>query len=357
MLNMTDLLTLMKKKDASDLHLTVGSPPVLRVDGSVQPLPFEPLNAETSQNLVYSILTEAQRKAFESKNELDLAIWVKGIGRLRVNVFRQKGAVAAVLRAIPERFLTFEELGLPSVASQIVKLPKGLVLVTGPTGSGKSTTLASMINQVNESRACHIITVEDPIEFVHTHKRAIVNQREVGADTQGFGNALKYVLRQDPDVILVGEMRDLETIQAALTLAETGHLVFATLHTNDCPSSINRMIDVFPPHQQEQVRTQVSFVLQAVMSQTLIPKAQGSGRAMACEILVVTPAVRNLIREGKTEQIYLNMQTGGKHGMQTMNTALAQLVNQRVITKSEALERSMNTEELERLISRPQPVS
>lgn len=351
--NMTDLLALMQKRGASDLHLTSGVPPMLRIDGTILPTLHDPLTPESCQNLIYSLLTETQRKNFESENELDMAIWVKGIGRIRINVFRQKGMVTAALRAISDKFSSFDELGLPPVIYDTIKLPKGLVLVTGQTGSGKSTTLASMVDYINEHRACHIVTVEDPVEFVHTHKKSIVNQREVGSDTRGFDKALKYVLRQDPDVVLIGEMRDIETIQAALTLAETGHLVFATLHTNDCPSTINRIIDVFPPHQQNQVRIQLSFVLQAILCQTLIPKAAGSGRVMACEVLVVTPAVRNLVREAKAEQIYLNMQTGAKNGMQTMNKALYDLVNKRQITQQEALAHSMNVEELQKLFVKP----
>jgi twitching motility protein PilT len=354
MLNMENLLSAMLKKGASDLHLTADAPPTLRVDGLILNLPLEKLTSETAQSLIYSILTETQRKTFESRNELDLALQIKDIGRVRANIFRQKGTVAAAFRIIQDKFQTFDELGLAPVTTDLIKLPKGLVLVTGQTGAGKSTTIASMINYINETRACHIITVEDPIEFVHTHKKSLVEQREVGSDTHDFGDALKYILRQDPDVILIGEMRDLETIQAALNLAETGHLVFATLHTNDCPSSINRIIDVFSPHQQEQVRAQLSFVLQAIICQTLIPMASGRGRALACEALVATAAVRNLIREGKIEQIYLNMQTGAKQGMQTMNKALLQLVNKRLISRPDALGRSTNPEELEKLLSNPQ---
>jgi twitching motility protein PilT len=276
----------------------------------------------------------------------------QNIGRIRMNVFRQRNSIGACLRSIPQRIQPLDELGLPPITYDLLKIPKGLILVTGPTGSGKSTTLASMIDYLNENIQGHIITIEDPIEFVHLHKKCIVNQREVGGDTTTFGNALKYVLRQDPDIILVGEMRDLETIQAAINIAETGHLVFATLHTTDAPQSINRIIDVFPPHQQQQVRAQLSFVLQAVFSQQLVPRLSGVGRALAVEILVGTPAIRNLIREGKVEQILTSMQTGAKHGMQTMNMALNDLHARHIISYQEALSVSMDPEDLKRLMAR-----
>ncbi|HVR87140.1 MAG TPA: type IV pilus twitching motility protein PilT [Planctomycetota bacterium] len=349
---MNELFVLMHERGASDLHLTVGAPPTLRVDGQLAPTPFEKLTHETVQQLVYSLLSDQQRHRFEASNELDLAFNLRGVGRVRMNVYRQTGSVGAAVRAIPSAFKTFEEIGVPKVIHEIMKLPKGLVLVTGPTGSGKSTTLASMIDFINETRSCHIMTVEDPIEFVHAHKKSIINQREVGHDTEGFASALHYVLRQDPNVILVGELRDLETIQAALNIAETGHLVLATLHTTDCAQTINRVIDVFPQHQLEQVRVQLSFVLQAVVSQQLLNHTSGTGRVLACEILVVTSAIRNLIREQKVEQIQVAIQTGGKSGMQTMNQSLAELYFQRKITFQEAMSHSLDPEDLRRLMQR-----
>lgn len=352
MLNMNDLLTLLMEKGASDLHLTVGSPPVLRIDGEIVPTNYEKLTPEMSQRLVYSLLTDSQKEKFEATNELDVSFGIKGLGRVRMNVFRQRGYVGAALRAIPTKILSFAELGLPPITEELMKLPKGLILVTGPTGSGKTTTLASMIDYLNEHRHGHIVTIEDPIEYVHYHKNCIVNQREVGADTASFSSALKYVLRQDPDIILIGEMRDLETVAAALTIAETGHLVLATLHTTDAVSSINRIIDVFPPHQQTQVRVQLSFVLQAVFSQQLLLRSSGRGRVLACELLVVTPAVRNLIREMKAEQIYLSIQTGARFGMQTMNQALYDLYRKRLISYQEALDNTTDPEDLKRLMQK-----
>jgi twitching motility protein PilT len=314
------------------------------------PTEYEKLRPETCQQLIYSILTDEQKDRFEKEDELDISFGVEGVGRVRMNVFKQRGAVAAVLRTIPSHILTFDELGLPPVANDIVKLPKGLVLVTGPTGSGKSTTLASMIDWINSHEQSHIITVEDPIEFIHNHKMSVVNQREVGTDTKSFVNALKYVLREDPDVILVGEMRDLETISAALTIAETGHLVFATLHTPDAVQAVNRIIDVFPPGQQQQVRAQLSFVLQAVMCQQLLPKAYTSGRVLAIEVLMVNAAVRNLIREEKVHQIYSQIQTGQEYGMQTMNMALYELYRKQVVTHAEIFSRTTDAKDLQRMV-------
>lgn len=350
MLNIHDLLVMMNEKKASDLHLTVGAPPMLRVDGVMVPTPYENLTPEVSQRIIYSLLTEVQKQKFEAVNELDLSFSIKDIGRVRMNVFRQKGAVAAALRSVSNEFLTFEELGLPPITYELMKLQKGLILVTGPTGSGKSTTLASMINYLNQERNGHIMTVEDPIEYVHYHNKCVVNQREVGPDTQTFANALKYVLRQDPDIILIGELRDLETIQSALIIAETGHLVFASLHTTDAAQSINRIIDVFPAHSQSQVRTQLSFVLQAVFSQFLLAKASGVGRALACEVLIAVPAVRNLIRDAKIEHIPSTIQTGGKFGMQTFNQSLMKIYEDRLITYQEALDHSPDPEELKKML-------
>ena len=339
MILMDDLFALMKSKNASDIHLTVGVPPVLRIQGRLYATQFEVLTKESAQTLIYSIMTDEQRQRFEEELELDFSFGLKTLGRLRVNIYKQKGCIAAALRAIPNEFKTFEELNLPSVVHNIVKLNKGLVLVTGATGSGKSTSLASMINYLNMNESNHIMTVEDPIEFVHPHKRSIVNQREVGMDTHSFAAALKHFLRQDPDIILVGELRDKETMEACLTLAETGHLVFATLHTNDAVQSINRIIDVFPPSQQPQIRTQLSFVIEAIMSQQLIPALDGT-RAMACEVLLANSAVRSLIREGKAEQILSTMQTNAGMGMITMNQALADLYLQKRISFQEAYSHS-----------------
>ncbi|MCB4755693.1 MAG: type IV pilus twitching motility protein PilT [Elusimicrobia bacterium] len=351
MINMSDLLLMMVQKRASDLHLTAGAPPMLRIDGHVVPTPFEKLTPEVCQRLIYSLLTDQQRQSFEAKNELDLSFGIKGIGRVRMNVFRQRMSVGAALRAIPSTFRTFEELGIPEVIYETLKLPRGLILVTGPTGSGKSTTLATMIDYLNENRDGHIITIEDPIEFLHQHKKCIINQREIGQDTGSFTTALKYVLRQDPDVILIGEMRDLETIQAAITIAETGHLVLTTLHTNDAPTTINRIIDVFPSHQQLQVRNQLSFVIQAVICQMLMPHVSGTGLVLSSEVMIATHAIKNLIREGKAEQIPMLIQTGGKHGMQTMNQSLVELTIKRKISQTEAVDNSSDIEELKKLIA------
>jgi len=350
MLNMNELLILMAQKKASDLHLTVGSAPILRIDGEMTATNLEKLTPDVCQRLIYSLLNDLQKQRFESEKELDLSFGIKGLGRIRMNVFRQRGSVCASLRSISSRFMSFEELGLPPIINDIMRLPRGLVLVTGPTGSGKSTTLASMIDYLNENRQAHIVTIEDPIEYIHFHKRCIVNQREIGPDTDSYAQALKHILRQDPDIILVGEMRDPETIGAALTIAETGHIVFSTLHTNDAASSINRILDSFPTHQQEQARSQLSMTLQAVLSQTLLPHASGTGRVMACETLIVTPAIRSLIREQKVEQIYLAIQTGSKYGMQTLNQSLYELYVRRQITYQTALDSSHDVEELKRLL-------
>jgi len=348
---MHDLLTLMIERGASDLHITTGTHPQIRLHGKLTALTqFEVQMPQDTQRLAYSVLNEGQKQKFEEENELDLSFGIQGLARFRCNVYRQRGAVAAAIRVIPVKIRGFDELGLPSIVEQMADRPKGLILVTGPTGSGKSTTLAAMVDKVNSERAEHIVTIEDPIEFVHQHKKCMVNQREVFSDTHSFKNALKSILRQDPDVVLVGEMRDLETISAALTIAETGHLTLGTLHTNSCAQTINRIIDVFPTSQQGQVRAQLSLVLEGVLSQQLIPTADGRGRAMSLEIMVATPAIRNLIREEKIHQIYSAMQAGQKFGMQTMNQSLAELVQKRRISREEALNRSSLPEELAGLL-------
>jgi twitching motility protein PilT len=352
MANLHQLLKAMIEKGASDLHITTSSPPQLRIDGKLHPLKVPPLAPPETKQLCYSILTDAQKHKFEENNELDLSFGVRGLSRFRANIFMQRGAVAGAFRSIPYKIKTFEELGLPPVISDLAKKPRGLILVTGPTGSGKSTTLATIIDKINTERAEHIVTIEDPIEYLHPHKSCLVNQREVGADTSGFKTALKYILRQDPDVVLIGEMRDLETIEAALTVAETGHLAFATLHTNSCVQTINRVVDVFPPYQQAQIRAQLSFVLEGVLSQALIPRANGPGRALSLEIMVPNAAIRNLIREDKIHQIYSQMQIGQeKFGMQTMNQSLASLYSRRLISMDDALGRSSDTDELRNLIN------
>ena len=352
MANLHQLLKELVDCGGSDLHITTNTPPQIRVDGSLKPMDLPPLTPVETKQLCYSVLTDAQKHKFEEENELDLSFGVKGLSRFRGNVFVQRGAVAGVFRVIPYRILTFEDLGLPPIVRELAARPRGLILVTGPTGSGKSTTLASIIDKINIDRHDHIVTIEDPIEYLHPHKGCVVNQREVGADTKGFKNALKYVLRQDPDVVLIGELRDLETIEAALTLAETGHLCFATLHTNSCAQTINRIIDVFPPYQQTQVRTQLSFVLEGVLSQTLIPRASGRGRALALEVMVPNPAIRNLIREDKIHQIYSQMQVGqDKFGMQTMNQSLYILYMKRIISLDEAMGRSQDPAELRQMMN------
>jgi twitching motility protein PilT len=334
----------------SDLHLSVGVPPMMRLHGEIEPLEgFPRLTGAQIQEMVYAVLSQKQREQFEADLELDTSYSIPGKGRFRVNLLLQRFSVGAVMRVIPFEIVPFDTLGMPPAVAGFAELSRGLVLVTGPTGSGKSTTLASLIDIINRTKPVHIMTVEDPIEFLYRHKRAIVNQREVGEDTRSFSAALKHVLRQDPDVILVGEMRDLETISTALTAAETGHLVFATLHTQDAPQSVDRIIDVFPSHQQAQIRVQLATSLQGVVTQQLVPVAKGKGRVVATEVLVATPAVRNLIREGKVHQIYSAMQAGGRYGMQTMDQSLAALVKSGTITMEVALERAANPDDLRRL--------
>ncbi len=350
-LNLRTLLEEMIVRGASDLHLTAGERPRLRVDGDIVPGSVEQvLTPKDTLGLAYSVLTENQKKRFEIDSELDFSFGIQNLARFRGNVFKQRGCVAMVLRMVPFNILTFEDLGLPPVIAQLAERPRGLILVTGPTGSGKSTTLSAIIDKINKERKGHIITVEDPIEFIHNHQNCIVNQREVGTDTQSFSSALKYALREDPDVILVGEMRDLDTVASALTIAETGHLVLATLHTNSAAESINRIIDVFPSNQQSQVRAQLSFVLEGVITQTLLPKATGRGRVMAAEIMVATPAIRALIRDDKVHQIYSALQAGKKYGMQTLNDALYQLYVQRLVAKEECLRVSADRNEFLRMI-------
>ncbi|WP_396222751.1 type IV pilus twitching motility protein PilT [Gemmatimonas sp.] len=347
------LLDEMIERDASDLHVTAGDCPKLRVDGDIVNSTQEHvLTPRDTLQLAYSVLTENQKKRFEMEDELDFSFGIANLSRFRGNVFKQRGCVTMVIRRIPFQIKTFAELQLPPVIASFAERPRGLVLVTGPTGSGKSTTLAAMIDKINTERRGHIITVEDPIEFIHRHRNCIINQREVGADTKSFASALKYALREDPDVILIGEMRDLETIQAALTIAETGHLVFATLHTNSAAEAINRIIDVFSSHQQSQVRAQLAFVLEGIITQVLLPKVTGRGRTMAAEVLVVTPAIRALIRDDKVHQIYSLMQSGKKFGMQTMNDALYQLYVNRLVSADECVRSSGDPNEFLRMIGK-----
>jgi twitching motility protein PilT len=347
------LLALLVSRGASDLHIASGSPPRLRVDGALTPLPSAAaLTPPEAQALAYSLLTDAQRQHFEEHRELDFAFGIPDLGRFRCNLYLDRGTVAVAIRGLPHRIRPFDELGLPAVVARLAERPKGLILVTGPTGSGKSTTLAAMIDKINTERPAHIMTVEDPIEFVHPHKQSLVNQREIAADTRSFRNALRAMLRQDPDVVLIGEMRDLETIAAALSLAESGHLTLGTLHTNSCAQTMHRIIDAFPPEQQDQVRAQLSLVLEGVLSQALIPRI-GGGRSMALEVMVATPAIRNLIRENKVHQVYAAMQSSGGAGMQTMNAALAGLVAQRLVSREDALAASMLPDELGRLLGAP----
>lgn len=341
-------------KGASDLHITTGSPPQVRVRGQLYPLDAPVMDPKTTRELLYSILTESQKHKFEEEQELDLSFGIKGVARFRANIFIQRGALAGVFRMIPYEIMALDSLGLPPVVMRLTTLPRGLILVTGPTGCGKSTTLAAFLDKINTERHDHIVTIEDPIEFVHKHKGCLVNQREIGADTKSFVNALKYILRQDPDVVFIGEMRDLETMQAALTISETGHLVFATLHTNSAVQTVNRIVDAFPAHQQSQIRAQLAFVLEAVIAQQLIPRLDGKGRVMSSEVMISTPAIRNLIREDKIHQIYSQMQVGqGKHGMQTMNQALFALFTRKLISLDDAMGWSMDPEELRQMMASP----
>ncbi len=351
MASLHEYLKEMVERGASDLHVTPGVPPMIRVRGELVPLEYPPLKPVETRQLCYSVLTDAQKHRFEENHELDLSFGVKGLSRFRANIFLQRGALAGAFRLIPYQIRSFQELGLPAVVSELCSKPRGLILVTGPTGSGKSTTLASMVDKINTDRHEHILTIEDPIEFTHQHKSCIINQREVHADTKGFHNALRSVLRQDPDVVLIGEMRDLETVEAALTVSETGHLTFGTLHTNSCVQTINRIIDVFPSHQQPQIRAQLSFVLEGVMCQTLIPTMDGKGRALCMEIMVPNSAIRNLIREDKIHQIYSQIQVGqAKSGMQTMNQSLYFLYSRRIISFDDAMARSPDVDELKQMM-------
>ena len=350
---LSELLRKMIELGGSDLHITTNSAPMVRVHGVLRPLEYSELTPAETKQLAYSVLTDAQKHRFEESLELDFSFGIKGLSRFRANIFNQRGAVGAVFRSIPYDIRSFEELGLPPVIEKLCEKPRGLILVTGPTGSGKSTTLAAMIDKVNRDRHEHIITVEDPIEYLHSHKGCLVNQREVHSDTHTFSDALRAALRQDPDVVLIGEMRDLETTETALRIAETGHLTFATLHTNSAASSINRIIDIFPAGQQAQIRTQLSMVLEGIVTQALLPKANGQGRALAMEVLVPNAAIRNLVREDKIHQVYSMMQTGqDKFGMQTFNQSLATLYFKRQITLEMATSRSSNADELQDLISR-----
>jgi len=350
-LNLQALLKAMLDKGASDLHITAGSPPRLRIDNELVRLQTEPLTPVDTKQLCYSVMNDAQKLRYEEDLEIDFSFGIRNLARFRANVYMQQSCVAGAFRIVPYQIIPLEELGLPPVIQELCDKPRGLVLVTGPTGSGKSTTLASMIDRINTRMRGHIVTVEDPIEFQHTHKASLVNQREIGRDSQSFKRALKYILRQDPDVVLIGEMRDQETIEAALTVAETGHLCFGTLHTNSAVQSINRIVDVFPSHAQSQIRAVLSFVLEGVVTQTLIPKAAGSGRALAAEVMVPNPAIRNLIREDKLHQIYSQMQIGqSKFGMQTMNQALCDLYLRKVISLEECIGHTSEVDELKTMI-------
>ncbi len=353
MATLPELLKTTVELEGSDLHLTTAAPPTVRVHGKLVPLKLQPLTAPETKQLAYSVCTDAQKKRFEETQELDFSFGIRGVGRFRCNIFNQRGAVASVYRLIPEKVRGFQELNLPPILAKLSERPRGLVLVTGPTGSGKSTTLAAMIDKINTERHEHILTIEDPIEYIHQHKGCLVNQREVHSDTQGFSLALRAALREDPDVVLIGEMRDLETIESALRIAETGHLTFATLHTNSASQTINRIIDVFPAHQQSQIRTQLSLVLEGIVCQSLLRRSNGPGRVVSLEILVPTPAIRNLIRDDKVHQIYSMMQAGQeKLGMQTMNQSLASLYMARQITLETAMSASSMKEELQEMIQR-----
>jgi twitching motility protein PilT len=343
------------ERHASDLHITVNYPPALRIDGQLVQLNHDPLSVEQVNNIVRSLVSEEGLGQLEKGQEIDVAFSAAGGWRIRCNIFLQRGSPSVAVRLIPSKFMSFEELGLPTVIYNVVKLSQGLVLVTGPTGSGKTTTLASVINYINQNRSSHIITIEDPIEYIHKHGKSIIHQREVGSDTHSFADALKYVLREDPNVILIGEMRDLETIAAALTVAETGHLVFATLHTPNASQSVDRIIDVFPPYQQMQIRAQLSFVLQAVFTQKLLPQTGGKGRLLACEVLIATSGIRALIRDQKEEQIPLSIQTGAKYGMQTMNASLVDLYRRGKIDYQQALTASSDIEDIKRLLANKGP--
>ena len=354
-LSMKQLLEEMVQRNSTDLHLTTGAPPMYRIDGELVPTNYEIMTPELIQNLVYSVLNDQQRKKFEMEWELDFSFGIAGLSRFRGNTFRQRGSVAAAIRTIPFEIRGFKELGIPLVVQELAGRPKGLILCTGPTGSGKSTTLAAVIDKVNGERRCHIVSVEDPIEYLFRHKKAIINQRQVGSDTKSFANALKYVLREDPDVVMVGEMRDPETIGTTLTIAETGHLTLATLHTNSAAESVHRVIDVFPPHQQGQVRAQLAFVIEGVVTQQLLPKI-GGGRVLAAEVMVATPAIRALIRDEKEHQIYSTIQAGAKYGMQTMNQSLYTLYAKRLITLETAFDYTPNIEEFEHMVEQKSPV-
>ena len=353
MATLPELLKTLVEQSGSDLHLTTSTPPQIRVHGKLQTLDLPSLGPAETKGLAYSVLTDVQKKRFEESLELDFSFGIRGLARFRCNVLNQRGAVAAVYRVIPETIKGFAELGLPAVLATLADRPRGLVLVTGPTGSGKSTTLAAMIDKINTERREHILTIEDPIEYIHQHKGCLVNQREVHSDTHGFAAALRAALREDPDIVLIGELRDLETIESALRIAETGHLTFATLHTNSAAQTINRIIDVFPAHQQGQIRTQLSLVLEGIVCQALMPRMDGKGRVISLEVLIPTPAIRNLIRDDKVHQIYSTMQTGQlKYGMQTFNQSLATLYFKKEITLDLALSRSSHPEELQEMINR-----
>ena len=347
-----DLLHIMVEKGSSDLHLKAGCAPMIRVDGDLVPITYELLSAEVVRRMIESILTEEQKAKFVVEKELDMAYSVPGLSRFRVNVFMQRNTWSTAIRVIPSRPFSIDELKLPHILKDLAMKPRGLILVTGPTGSGKSTTLAAMVNHINENKRCHIVSVEDPIEFLHKDKNSVLSQREVGEDTNSFTNALKHVLRQDPDVILIGEMRDLETVSIAITAAETGHLVLATLHTNSAANTIDRMIDIFPPHQQQQIRMQLSVTLEGIVCQTLVPRAEGSGRILAMELLPVTPAVRNVIREGKSYQIPNIIQSGAQYGMQSLDVSLRNLYLQGLISYDEALAKASSPEEFIKLVGK-----